>query len=90
MSRGIPGLLPDDFPEDWALNWVTLPGRRIVSARRRGITIQLVLRDRKWHITKIKGGKVIREMTVIRLPSDLTNELERRRRRERHAEAGTG
>ena len=86
---GIPGLIPEKFPEWPHMEFMTLVGRTIVKGRRNGVTVQLVSTADGWTVTKMHKGQVLAEKTITRLPSDLWTALERRRRHEQrqHAEA---
>lgn len=74
-------ILPPNL-SDWGKVATTLNGRLCCTARRSGVTVLLV-RDTEgwWHITKLKGGQVLRELSTKRIPDPVYESILEARRR---------
>lgn len=76
------GLIPENFAI-WKMEVLKLPGRFVVTTRRAGITITLVEIDGWWTVTKIRGGQPLQSKMVKRLPQEIVDLIERRRKEQR-------
>lgn len=72
LRHAVRDVLPDSF-DGWTKHSVRILGQTTFTARRTGVTIQ-VIQDAKgwWHLTKIHKGQVVAAKTTKRLPSDVT------------------
>lgn len=63
-------LLPDNFAI-WGMETIRLPHRTVCTARRNGVTYQLVHADDWWTVTKIHHGQVLSSRVVKHLPAHI-------------------
>lgn len=76
MSPALIGVIPDNF-HLWRMESLTLNGRLVCTARRTGITLQLIRDpDGWWTVTKMRGGKVLTRKQVKDMPARIVRMIE--------------
>lgn len=85
MSRaGKYTLIPENFA-DWRMDATKINGRIICTARRTGVTLQLIREtDGWWTVTKWHQGRETYSKRVRRLPYDAATVIDQQRRRQLH------